>query len=259
MNESLIQRELSTFPLSGIRYFDSTGSTNDDALAWASQGASDLSLVISNEQTAGRGRSGRKWYTPPGSALAFSLILRPSAAEIEHPARITGLGALAVLDGLRSIGLFPQIKWPNDILVNGRKVAGILVESDWLGNMLNACILGIGVNVLKASTPPIDVATFPPTCIEVELGHPLDRLELLKDILFALLKWRDKLGRDEFIHAWDDSLAFRGQQVQVTRDSQVPMTGELLGLEPNGNLQIRSPDGFVHQLQFGEIHLRPVL
>ena len=259
MNEGRLQKTLSSLPLSGIRYFDSTGSTNDDALAWASQGASDLSLVISNEQTAGRGRSGRKWYTPPDSALAFSLILRPSAAEIEIPARITGLGALAILDGLRTIGLFPQIKWPNDVLVNGRKVAGILVESDWLGNMLNACILGIGVNVSKASTPPIDPTTFPPTCIELELGFTLDRLELLKDILFALLKWRDKLGRDEFIKAWEDSLAYRGQQVQVTRGSQVPITGELLGLESNGNLQIRSLDGSVHQLQFGEIQLRPLL
>jgi BirA family transcriptional regulator, biotin operon repressor / biotin---[acetyl-CoA-carboxylase] ligase len=259
MNEGRLQKAFSDLPLGGLRYFDSIGSTNDDALTWVSQGASDLSLVVSDEQTAGRGRSDRKWYTPPGSALAFSLILRPSAAELKHPARITGLGALALTDSLRPLGLIPQIKWPNDVLLNGRKVAGILVESDWLGNILNASVLGMGVNVLKASTPPPEGAAFPPTCIEVELGHPLDRIELLKDILSALLNWRNKLGLDEFLQAWEDSLAFHGQQVQVTRDRQLPLTGELIGLEPNGNLQIRTLDGDMHEIAFGEIHLRPAL
>jgi len=259
MNEDQYQENLSSLPLGGLRYFDSTGSTNDEALKWASEGASDLSLVISDEQTAGRGRSGRKWYSPPRSALACSLILRPSPAELKYPARITGLGALALIDSLRVLGLFPQIKWPNDVLINGRKVAGILVESDWLGNNLKACVLGLGVNVLKASTPPPESMAFPATCIEVELGHPLDRIELLKEILSALFKWRNKVSGDEFIQAWEDALAFRDQQVQVITDSQPPVTGELIGLEPNGNLRVRSLDGNLHLMQFGEIHLRPAL
>ena len=259
MNEDQYQKKLSSLPLGGVRYFDSTGSTNDEALKWASEGASDFSLVISDEQTAGRGRSGSKWYTPSGSALACSLILRPSPAELKHPARITGLGALALVDSLRSLGLFPQIKWPNDVLINGRKVAGILVESDWLGNDLKASVLGLGINVLKASTPPPESIAFPATCIEAELGHPLDRIELLKKILSTLLIWRNKIGSDEFIQAWEYTLAFRGQQVQVITDSLPTVTGELIGLEPNGNLQVRSLDGNLHLMQFGEIHLRPAL
>jgi BirA family transcriptional regulator, biotin operon repressor / biotin---[acetyl-CoA-carboxylase] ligase len=259
MNEDHYKENLSSLPLGGLRYFDSTGSTNDEALKWASEGASDLSLVISDEQTAGRGRSGRKWYSPPKSALACSLILRPSPAELKHLARITGLGALAIIDSLRSLGLFPQIKWPNDILINGRKVAGILVESDWLGNNLEASILGLGVNVLMASKPPSESVDFPATCIEVELGHSLDRIELLKEILSALFIWRKKIGGDEFIQAWEDTLAFRGRQVEVITDSRPPVTGELVGLEPNGNLQVRSLNGNLHLMQFGEIHLRPAL
>jgi BirA family transcriptional regulator, biotin operon repressor / biotin---[acetyl-CoA-carboxylase] ligase len=259
MNEDQYQKTFSNLPLGGVRYFDSTGSTNDEALKWASEGASDLSLVISDEQTAGRGRSGHKWYTPPGSAIACSLILRPSPIELMHSARITGLGALALIDSLRALGLFPQIKWPNDVLVNGRKVAGILVESDWLGNNLKASVLGLGINVLRTSTPPPESIAFPATCIEVELGYPVDRIDLLKEILSALFKWRNKVGRDEFIQAWEDALAFRGQQVQVITDSLPPVTGELVGLEPNGNLKVRSLDGNFHLLKFGEIHLRPAL
>ncbi len=259
MNEEQYQKTFFSLPLGGLRYFDSIGSTNDEALKWASEGACDLSLVIADEQTTGRGRSGRKWYTPPGSALACSLTLRPSPAELKYPNRITGLGALALTDSLRLLGLFPLIKWPNDVLINGCKVAGILVESDWLGNNLKASVLGLGVNVLKASTPAAGTLAFPATCIEVELGRPVDRIELLKEILSALIKWRSKIGSDEFIQTWEDSLAFRGQQVQVITDSQPTVTGELIGIEPNGNLKVRSLDGNLHLMQFGEIHLRPAL
>ncbi|MBI3739624.1 MAG: biotin--[acetyl-CoA-carboxylase] ligase, partial [Chloroflexi bacterium] len=151
MNQRELQKALSSLPLGGLRYFESIGSTNDEALAWATEGARDLSLVVADEQTAGRGRSGRKWLTPPGSALAFSLILRPTEAERTRPARTTGLSALALSDSLRTRGLAAQIKWPNDVLISGKKVAGILVESVWTGDALDASILGMGVNVLAAS------------------------------------------------------------------------------------------------------------
>jgi BirA family transcriptional regulator, biotin operon repressor / biotin---[acetyl-CoA-carboxylase] ligase len=260
MDLGLLQETLSSLPLGAIRFFDSIGSTNDEALKWASQDALDLSLVVSNEQTAGRGRSGRKWFTPGGSALAFSLILRPTDAELEHPTRITGLGALAVTDSLRFLSRLPQIKWPNDILIDGKKVAGILVESNWLGNKLDGYVLGIGVNVLKASVPPHENIAFPATSIEdnVDRGS-IDRAELLKGILSELVDWRTKLGDDEFLQAWENSLAFRGQRIIITRDGQSPITGELIGLERSGNLRILTPQGEMQEIHFGEIHLRPVL
>jgi BirA family biotin operon repressor/biotin-[acetyl-CoA-carboxylase] ligase len=259
MNESLLQEAFSTLPLGGLRFFDSVGSTNDEALTWASQGASDLSLIVADEQTAGRGRSKRKWFTPPGSALAFSLILRPSAAELTYPARITGLGALALADPMRSLGLTPKIKWPNDVLINGRKIAGILVESVWSGDVLVASVLGMGINVLKTSRPPAEERLFPPTSIETELGHPMDRVKLLKDILLSLIKWRRKLGENEFMLAWGDALAFHGEQVKIMDDQQLLLTGELIGLEPDGSLILRTSDGNLQVMQFGEIHLRSAL
>lgn len=259
MDEDQLKKKLSSLPLGGIHYFDSIGSTNDDALVWASQGAPDLSLVVSEEQISGRGRLGRKWHTPPGSALALSLILRPSISELEHPALITGLAALALVDALRTFNIISQIKWPNDILLNGRKVAGILVESNWLGDDLNASILGVGVNVLKGSLPFANDMAYPATSIEDEIGYPLDRIELLSLILSTLIKWRNKLALPEFIRAWEENLAFHGEQVTVSNDSKLQITGDLLGLGPNGILKVRTIEGVTHEIPFGEIHLRPVL
>ena len=259
MDEDQLREVLSTISLGGLRYFNSISSTNDEALTWASQGASDLSLVVANEQTAGRGRSHRKWFTPLGSAIAFSLILRPSKAELTYPARITGLGALALTDSLRSHGLSPKIKWPNDVLINGRKVAGILVESVWSGDVLIASVLGIGVNVLIGSTPPEDEMLYPPTSIEAELHHPLGRVDLLKKIIWAIIKWRNELGENKFILAWENALAFHEEQIQITNDQQVALNGKLVGLEPDGSLIIQTPDGTLQDIQFGELHLRPAL
>src|SRR5215216_6100018 len=107
MNQNELKKTLSKLPLGEIRYYDSIGSTNTEALAWATSDAEDLSLVIADEQTAGRGRLDRKWFTPPDSALAFSLILRPSAAERPHLSRMVGLAALSITDVLLARGLSP--------------------------------------------------------------------------------------------------------------------------------------------------------
>ena len=120
MNQQEIKSTLSKLPLGALRYFDSIGSTNDEALAWAANDASDLSIVVANEQTAGRGRLDRPWFTPPSTALAFSLIRRPTADEIPFLSRTVGLAALSIADTIGMLGLAPQIKWPNDILLNGR-------------------------------------------------------------------------------------------------------------------------------------------
>lgn len=258
MTEMQLERDLSSLPLSAVRYFDTIGSTNDEALVWASQGAPDLSLVVADEQTSGRGRMDRKWFTPPHSALAMSLILRPSTIERAYPTRTTGLLALSLAESLLKLGLVPQIKWPNDLLLRGRKVAGILVETTWTGEELDAIVLGLGVNVLNASIPPADKVFFPVTCVETELGHPIERVELLKNILVRVLDLRPSLGTDAFLKSWEGSLAFRGQQVQVEGGSGIPIIGELLGLDSDGGLRLRDKHGKSIIVQFGEVHLRPV-
>jgi len=259
MYQNELEKLLSKLPLGDIKYFDSIGSTNDEALAWAANDAEDLSLVIADEQTAGRGRLDRKWFTPPGTALAFSLILRPTADEKPHLSRTVGWAALAVADSLRTRQLTPQIKWPNDVLLLGRKVSGILVESVWSGDEVDCVVIGIGINVLKGAVPPVDdERQFPATSLEDELGYPPERAEILFDVLSNMINMRPQLGNDEFLNRWNESLAFLGQEVQVEVGNEVPVTGLILGLESDGSLRLRDGHDKTVAVRFGDVRLRPL-
>lgn len=277
------QRELETLladlPLGGIRYFATLGSTNDLAARWAKAGAPDFSLVVADEQTAGRGRLNRRWFTPPGSGLAFSVILRPENLPGEmlslspqaglHPAitRLTALGALAVCETLNqalSPVLPAQIKWPNDVIATRRKLAGVLVELHWSGEKLIAAILGIGVNVTPSSVPPPEDLNFPATCVEDVVGNPVDRWILLRDILGQLHGWREQMASEKFLHAWLGRLAFRGEWVTMVaesgtgQDAPATLEGQVAGLNPDGALRLRLRSGEITAVNFGEIRLRPV-
>jgi BirA family transcriptional regulator, biotin operon repressor / biotin---[acetyl-CoA-carboxylase] ligase len=248
---------LRDLPIGPLRYFDTLGSTNDDAGRWAEVGAPDLSLVVADEQTAGRGRQHRRWYTPPGSALAFSLVLRPDPT-ISSPG-LTALGALSVYTALKEkYDLMAQIKWPNDVLVGRRKLAGVLAEANWIGDRLAAVVLGVGVNVSPPSVPADEQISFPATFVEAALGAPVDRWDLLKAILAALLGWRSRLGTTEFWQAWEDALAFRGEMVDLYIEGSQTIHGQILGLDREGALRLRVSSGRVETIQFGEVRLRPV-
>jgi BirA family transcriptional regulator, biotin operon repressor / biotin---[acetyl-CoA-carboxylase] ligase len=251
----LFNKKISSLPIGEIRYFESIGSTNDEALAWAAKGAPDLSLVIADEQTAGRGRLNRKWFTPKGTALAISLIVRPSGRA--PLSRTVGLAALSITDSLLKHGLTSQIKWPNDILLNGRKAAGILIETVWSGTDVDSLVIGMGINVGRESVPPLEELQFPATCIEDELGGPLDRKELLRDILSAFILRRPQMETDGFLQAWEELLAFRGEQVLIRSSDDHQFTGELLGLESDGSLHLRDEQGRPITVRFGDVSLRP--
>ncbi len=257
MNETSLKKNLSDLSLGGLRYFDSTGSTNDEALAWAKDGAPDLSLVIADEQAQGRGRLDRKWFTPKGTALAFSLILRPSAALRPHLSRTVGLAALSITDSLLTYKLDARIKWPNDILLEGRKMAGILVETTWSGDIPDSVVIGMGVNVMKASVPAEEYLQFPAISLEEVLGHAPVREELLHGILSALIARLPEMGSDNLIKAWDEKLSFRGEQVRVREGGGQVVSGELTGLESDGSLRLRDEHGNFVIVRFGDVSLRP--
>lgn len=249
---------LSDLPLGGLRFYDAVGSTNDEALAWATEGAKDLSLVVADRQTAGRGRLGRKWFTPPGAALAFSLIIRPQGLERENVGLFAGLGALALVGALEKHGVTAEIKWPNDVLIRRRKTAGILVETTWLGAEVDSVVLGMGVNVTPEAVPPPEGLNFPATCIQSEGATALPRFELLHELLAELLAWRPQLASATFHQAWEAALAFRGETVQVWEGQAEPLTGQVVGLETDGSLQLRLAGGEIRAIHCGEVHLRPV-
>ncbi|MBE0672659.1 MAG: biotin--[acetyl-CoA-carboxylase] ligase [Anaerolineales bacterium] len=257
MNENSLKKSLSKLNIGGLRYFDSIGSTNDEALAWAAGKAEDLSIVIADEQTQGRGRLNRTWFTPKGSALAVSLILRPSTSLRPHLSQTVGLAALSIAEACLKLGLDPQIKWPNDILLKGKKTAGILVESVWSGEDVDSLVIGMGINVSKLSVPPEDMLQFPATSLEDEIGSEPKREEVLFNVLQAFIHWRERMGTDELIHAWEEKLAFRGEQVEVKTGSELPVTGKVDGLESDGSLRLKDAHDNSVIVRFGDVSLRP--
>lgn len=268
-------QELADLPIGPIRYFDSITSTNDEASDWAANDAPDLAVVIANEQTQGRGRLNKRWYTPADAGLAFSIILKQFGQNLPlinlNLSRATALGALAVCDALEECYQLPtQIKWPNDVLIRGKKICGILAEAQWFGEQVNCITLGIGINVSCASLPLESEQTFPATCLEdcIEKGRKVDdsseQILLLRAVLNKILAWRPLLHSIIFTQAWENKLAYRGEWVVAYQDYPLkppkntrPIAeGKLLGITPNGAVQLLNPEGEIITLQVGEIHLR---
>ncbi len=276
MNQHTLEFRLADLPLGGIRYYESIGSTNDAAADWVEKGAVDYSLVIADEQTRGRGRAGRKWITYPRSGLAFSLILRPSLEDVRElvslSTRFTGLGALAVSQVLQNQYSLPaRIKWPNDVLVNRRKICGVLAEAQWTGARLSTVILGIGINIATNSIPPEGTLIYPATSVEQQLEYSVDRTTLLHHVLGEIIEWRPHLLHEKFLRTWETNLAYRNEWVSITVSNQQEQiskplfVGQIQGLNPDGALKLRTDSGDEVFVQHGEIpvldsdiQLRPV-
>jgi BirA family biotin operon repressor/biotin-[acetyl-CoA-carboxylase] ligase len=256
MQEPEFRKAIKGLPISRAEYFSSIGSTNDVVAEWANQGAKGLCLAYADEQTMGRGRAGRTWFTPPGSALAFSVLLdRDAALETNLLGLTSGLGAVAVCEALESHNLKPRIKWPNDVLLDGKKVCGVLAEAEWSGDELQALILGIGINVAAQSVPPMEKLNFPATCIEEELGSEVVPSKLLRKVLESLIAWKDRVSKPTLVREWEKRLAYLGQSVHLDA-SEKSGEGEVLGLTPDGKLRMRLPDGVEHAFSIGEIQIR---
>jgi BirA family biotin operon repressor/biotin-[acetyl-CoA-carboxylase] ligase len=276
MDQHILETALADLNLPAIRYYPSLGSTNDTASAWVFEGALDNSLVVANEQTSGRGRGDRRWITRPGLGLAFSLVLYPSkpVGGWVMP-RLTALGAVAVRYALqRNYNIVAQIKWPNDVLIERHKIAGVLAEAQWSGDQIKSAVLGIGINVASGSISdeilPRAEMNFPATSLEDALNQKVDRVELLHHILKELLYWRPRIHTDDFLKEWEACLAFRGEWVQVTAGEsygkdglpvnleQLPQPiqeGKVLGLAMDGSLKLLTKSGEVITASVGELRL----
>ena len=258
MDQKSLQRLLQKLPIPAIRYLEVTASTNMDALDWSANGALDSSLVIADQQTAGRGRLGRNWVTHPNSALAFTLIFRPSMEERQNLALFSPLGALAVCHAIQQFCNIPaQVKWPNDVLIHRKKICGVLAESDWQEGVLQVLVLGIGINVSPASIPSSSNLLFPATSLESDYGQTVDREQLLLNVLTNLFNLRLKLCSEEFFHSWESNLAFRGEVVTLESANEKAVTGTLKGIKKNGELLLALESGEERSYRIGDIKLRP--
>ncbi|MEX1248021.1 MAG: biotin--[acetyl-CoA-carboxylase] ligase [Anaerolineales bacterium] len=259
MDQIEFAKAISDLPLVKQAFFSSIGSTNDVVAEWARQGVKGLALAAADEQTRGRGRAGRRWLTPAGSALAFSLLLDlgPGFAPT-HLARASGLGALGVCEALeRMYTLTPKIKWPNDVLLDGKKTCGVLSEAHWTGGHLQALILGIGINIAPQSVPAPDAINFPATSIRDALGKPVDAGGLLRAVIERIIAWKEYLGTPEFIKAWEDRLAYLEDSVYLELDKELIIEAQVEGLAIDGSLRLRLPSGEMRAFQIGEIQIRP--
>jgi len=253
----LIGRDLNTRIVgSSIICHERVESTNDIAARLAKEGAPEGTLVLAEEQSKGRGRLGRRWQAPPGSSLLMSIVFYPPLlpSQAQRVAMVCSLGALAGI-GLAT-GLQAQMKWPNDILIQGRKVAGSLVEAAVYGSELSYVVAGIGLNVNLDPALLEDVAA-PATSLAQELGHLVDRVALLRHILretdaryLRLLQgWSP---REE----WAANLSTLGQSITVHAGDEV-LRGTAEGVNEDGALLLRDPGGTLHRLRVGDVTSHP--
>lgn len=258
MDENRLKQTLEAAGIRAYRYHAVIGSTNDEALAWCDRDAVDDSLVIADEQTKGKGRFERRWVTNPGSSLAFSLILKPTQSEIKKLTLFAPLCGLAVHDALKEqLGLNPQIKWPNDVLLERKKCCGILVEAAWTGDRLSGVVLGIGINISSGSIPPATDQLFSATCLEAMTHQPVDPYAVLQGVLEQIKNWRPKLGSDDFYTHWQQHLAFRGEQVMIVQNEKPSIIGVEKGINQDGSLVLILQDDTEAAFEVGDVHLRP--
>jgi BirA family biotin operon repressor/biotin-[acetyl-CoA-carboxylase] ligase len=232
-------------------------STNDVARERAREGAAEGLLVLAEEQTAGRGRRGRQWEAPYGSSLLASLLLRPGFLAAGQTFALTAMAGLAIGEVItQETGLEPALKWPNDLLMGGRKVCGILVELEGSADGLEWAVVGWGLNVNAdfAGTQLAGLAT----SLAQELGRPLSRAPLLRACLERMEVHYEALraGRVEQVWAaWRARLSTLGRPVHVAAPEGA-FSGHALDVAPDGALLVRRDDGATVRVLAGDVSVR---
>ena len=254
-----IQENLQTKKLGKkILYLHEIGSTNDLAKELANYGASEGTIVIAETQTAGRGRLNRKWFSPKGG-LYFSILFRPKlkAKEIIKLVFVAGLAVAEVLH--ENYGLNVETKWPNDVLVNGRKVCGILSEMKTKDERVNYAVIGVGINAninVKEEFPE-ELKTVA-TSIENELGRKVRLEELLKLLLEKLDILYEQFLEEGFLQVlkrWKEYASFLGKEVEVM-DEVKRLHGLALDVDDEGALVIKLEDGTMKRILVGDVSLK---
>ena len=218
----------------------------------ARRGAAEGTVIVADEQTAGKGRLKRIWLSPKGN-IALSVILYPDVAYLTS---LIMVASLAVVHSIETVtGLKSQVKWPNDVLINGRKVCGILIESDVRGNIVDYAIIGIGVNVnLRLYDFPDILSTA--TSLSHELGREVSRLDVIRQLLVEIERLYLTLQAGGSIYEeWRDSLVTLGRRVRV-KSGKTIYDGIAESVTIDGSLLLRRSDGSLSKIVSGDVTLR---
>jgi BirA family biotin operon repressor/biotin-[acetyl-CoA-carboxylase] ligase len=235
-----------------ILFFQELGSTMDEAAGQAAAGAGDGTVVVAETQKASRGRLGRSWVSRPGN-LYLSVLFYPALQGLPY---LNSLGGVAIARAIsKTIGRQPRLKWPNDVLLGGKKVAGILVESAIDGDSVRHAIIGIGVNI-SLDTNKIDELSSFATSLNAVAERDVPGEELLSHLLHELDALYLQLGRGQTpLAEWQGLLDTLGQRVRVSWQNE-SYVGLAEGVDQTGNLQLRLDDGYLITLTAGDVTLQ---
>jgi len=234
-----------------IRYFAEISSTMDAARELAKKGAQEGTIVIAEVQTGGRGRLSRQWLSPKGG-IYFTLILRPKISPAYAP-RVNLMAAVAVAATSRKLfGLKAEVKWPNDVFIEGRKVCGILAEMEAETDVVNFVNVGIGVNV-NNSVPRLEKTA---TSLRDLLGREISRKEFLSALLMEIEGRQSLLMKEDLLEEWKRFSATLGKDVRIVAPGEV-IVGRAIDVDATGALIIKEKDGSLKKAIAGDcIHLR---
>ena len=240
----------------GIRidYLAETASTND---VIAGSGYHSGDLAVAEVQTAGRGQRGNRWSSRPGENLTFSQLLLPVGLPAERQFYLSKALSLALVDTLVAGGLTAEIKWPNDIYVGGRKIAGLLIENDLMGPSVCRSILGVGLNVNQRRFDP---ALPNPTSMALETGRTFAREQVLEDYLTRSAEWFGRLAADDreaIDRRYRQSLYRRTGGHLFAEPGGEAFLASIEAVEPSGELILRRADGSRKSYLFKEIEFLP--
>ncbi len=236
------------------------GSTNDVALEAARGGAAEGLTVLADRQTAGRGRRGRRWASPPGVGVYLSVLLRPGLPPRKAP--LLGLAAgLAVAEAVEDLaGMSPELKWPNDVLLGGKKLAGVLPELATEGDSVSHVVVGVGLNLNHRAGDFPDEVRGTATSLRLESGRAWERGRAAAAILNALDGWYQRFldsAFEKILEAYHRRSATLGRPVSVLIE-QAGWQGEAVGLDPEGALLVRDGAGALRRVVAGEVSVREV-
>jgi BirA family biotin operon repressor/biotin-[acetyl-CoA-carboxylase] ligase len=238
-----------------IHYFSETDSTNRLAFRRAQEGADEGEIVVAESQTQGKGRMGRSWFSPPYSNLYLSVILKPKLPPASTP-QLTLMAAVALAETVQSfLAAPPAIKWPNDIMVGGKKLAGILTESSCDSDRVHFVIVGIGVNLnLQAERFPEDIRDRA-TSLLISTGRVVDRTAFAQQLIQDLDRCYGELESRGFpwiAGRWESFFELRGRKVRVEMAAQ-SLSGTARGIDGDGALILEEEGGRLRRIIAGDV------